>query len=93
MKSAEEQERLRKFFRKQGVFCFVPEQFRLAFWEVASEQKSGSFSQWVRPKLLRWLADERPNLRAEIEAYLHAQEIIWNTERRRSCGMKNKEDV
>ena len=89
MNQAEKKATLKSYCRKQGVFCFVPEQFRQAFWEIAEEQRSGSFSQWIRPKLLRWLAEERPNMRAEIEAYLHACEIVWNTERRRGGSMQN----
>lgn len=89
MKTRTDPQKLKKYFQKQGVFCFVPEQFRAALWEIAEEQKSGSFSEWMRPKLLRWLADERPNMRAEIEAYLHAQQVLWSMSRR-GGRMKNK---
>lgn len=62
--------------RKQGVMVFVPPNFRKEFWELAQSQESKSLSEWLRPKLLRWLAEEKPELKRDVESYLKSYATV-----------------
>lgn len=64
------------YFRKQGVMVIVPPRFRAAFFQVANKQKDRSLSSWLRPKLLAWLAEEKPELKPEIDAFLQAERLL-----------------
>ena len=66
----------RDYFRKSGVMVMVPKEFRQHFFAVAKEQANGSLSSWLRPKILRWLAEEKPELKKQIREYLRAEEVM-----------------
>lgn len=79
----------KNYFRKQGVMVIVPADFRVEFYKIAQQQADKSLSSWLRPKLLNWLAEERPDLKKKIREYLRAEEVLRQARTRSSGRMQN----
>lgn len=56
------------FHRTSVVHVIVPKKFKRACDRLSA--KHGSLSAWMRPHLLRWLAEECPAFKPEVDQYL-----------------------